>query len=59
MPGILISVDKFDAWSPANTEIIDIADALLAKEWHSRYAPPQLAKCCNPNSIDWRAIRIF
>jgi len=48
MPGILISVDKFDAWSPANTEIIDIADALLAKEWHVTLCTSSAGKMLQP-----------
>lgn len=34
MPEILISVDKLDAWSASCTEVLDIADALLRREWH-------------------------
>ncbi|MFZ3619598.1 glycosyltransferase [Leclercia barmai] len=48
MPGILISVDKFDAWSPATTEIIDITDALLAKEWHVTLCTSSAGKLLQP-----------
>lgn len=48
MPGILISVDKFNSWTPANTEIIDIADALLAKEWHVTLCTSSAGKMLQP-----------
>ncbi len=48
MPGILISVDKFDAWTPATTEIIDITDALLAKEWHVTLCTSSAGKLLQP-----------
>ncbi|CAI8826113.1 glycosyltransferase [Kosakonia quasisacchari] len=33
MQSILISVDQFDAFTPHTSELLDIADALLAKGW--------------------------
>lgn len=48
MPGILISVDKFDAWSPANAEIIDITDTLLEKEWHVTLCTSSAGKWLQP-----------